>query len=345
MNNSEGLKQIIATNWQQRGLIAWLLLPPALLFGLLAAARRLFYRFGVLRSIRLPVPVIVTGNITAGGSGKTPLVLWLAQRLRECGYRPGIISRGYGGSAGGEREVCAGDDAQLVGDEPLLLARRALCPVWIGRDRVVCAQALLNAHPECNVLISDDGLQHYRLARDVEIVVTDERGAGNGWLLPAGPLREPLSRVRRADALVINGGVVPPEFQALRFKPVFEMQLRGTTFTRLDDSTQTCDAGNFTGKRVHAIAGIGNPGRFFNHLSQLGLRYTAHAFPDHHRYGAADLAFEECDVLLMTEKDAVKCASFVSDIHCVAWVLRVDAELPSDFAEALLEKLYGPPAA
>ena len=205
------LSQRIAAGWQTRGLAAVLLLPLAGLFALAVNLRRLAYRLGWLPSVRLPVPVLVVGNITAGGSGKTPLVLYLAQELARHGWQPGLISRGYGGSATGVEAVSPQSDAARVGDEPLLLARRSGCPVYVGRDRVAAAQALLAAHPECNLLIADDGLQHLRLARDVEVVVMDERGLGNGWPLPAGPLRECPARLATAEALVLNGAAsLPP---------------------------------------------------------------------------------------------------------------------------------------
>ena len=211
------------------------LLPLSWLFRLLAGFRRGLYRFGVLRSYALPVPVIVIGNLTVGGSGKTPLVLWLAERLGEQGWRPGIISRGYAGTAEGVHAVTADSACAVVGDEPLLLARRSALPVFVGRDRVAAGRALLDRHPECNVVISDDGLQHYRLQRAVEIAVFDARGAGNGRLLPAGPLREPLHRLSEVTAVVWNAA---PEAQT-RCAPVnlpeFTMRLAGQRFIALSD--------------------------------------------------------------------------------------------------------------
>ena len=301
------------------------------------------YRLGFLETVRLPRPVIVVGNVTVGGSGKTPLTLWLVAELARQGFRPGIVSRGYGGSvaaAGLAREVGPDDTAAAVGDEPLLMARRAGCPVWIGRDRVAAGRGLLAAHPECDVLVTDDGLQHYRLARDLEIVVMDGRGAGNGFPLPAGPLREPLGRIRRAHALVYNGGRLEP--RAPRDVPAFSMKLTGDVFQSLADPAVRCDAVAFAGRDVHALAGIGHPRRFFDHLAALGVRATSHAFPDHHAYGPADLAFPGADALLMTEKDGVKCAA-LAPAH--AWVLRVDAEVNAALAQLIVEKLNGRPPA
>ncbi len=333
--------------WYRRPLapILAVLLPCSWLFGALAGLRRHLYRTGALRSHALPAPVVVIGNLTVGGSGKTPLVLWLVERLRECGWQPGIISRGYGGAGVGVRSVAADTSALVSGDEPLLLARRSGVPVFVGRDRVAAAAALLAAHPECDVIISDDGLQHYRLQRTVEIAVFDERGAGNGQLLPAGPLREPLSRLRKVTAVVWNTTVaadaglagVAPDL------PQFTMRLLGNRFSALNDARLFCTPEALRGKRLHAIAGIGDPSRFFGQLSALGLDFEAHAFPDHHRYCARDLAFANDNVVLMTEKDAVKCSALV---HSEAWVLPVDAQVDSSAADTslldlILEKLDG----
>jgi tetraacyldisaccharide 4'-kinase len=341
------LNVILARSMQRRGALALALLPLSWLFAAVAALRRLLFRLGVLKRQRVDVPVIVVGNITVGGSGKTPLVLWLAERLRERGLRPGIVSRGHGGAATAPRVVRPEDDPGLVGDEPLLLARRSGCPVWIARRRPAAARALLAARPECDVLIADDGLQHYALARDVEIVVVDERGPGNGWFLPAGPLREPLSRLRRVDALVINGGALPRRLPAAGMPRTFFMHLGGGRFYRLGAPQVTCGPEELRGKALHAMAGIGNPQRFFDHLAKLGLRFVPHPFPDHHRYTAADLAFATADGLLMTEKDAVKCEAFAPPD---AWVVPVDAHVASAPAasadangllELVLEKLDG----
>lgn len=297
----------------------FLLLPPSLLFLLLVVWRRLAYRVGLFRTVRLPVPVIVVGNLGVGGSGKTPLTLRIALWLRELGYQPGIISRGYGGHARAPMPVGADSDPALVGDEPLLLARRGVCPVWIGRKRGEAGRRLLAHHPEVDVLVTDDGLQHYALARDMEIVVVDgERGFGNGRLLPAGPLREPLGRLATVDAAVVNGGN-PDDFILL--PPSFAMRLSGATFRNLREPARTAVAADFTGRQVHALAGIGHPQRFFDHLERLGVRAQTHAFPDHHVFTENDLP---CGTLLMTEKDAVKCTAFAPPD---TWFLAVDAEL------------------
>lgn len=319
-------------HWYRLTLLHLLLFPFSLFFRVVVALRRYLYRIGILASIKLPVPVIVVGNISVGGTGKTPLTLWLAQQLVENGWHPGIVSRGY--TKGGKRQktphkVSVDDTANEVGDEPLLMAQRALCPVWIGRDRPAAAQALLQAHPECDIVLSDDGLQHYRLQRDAEIVVVDgARRFGNGLLLPAGPLREPVSRLRTVDAIVINGG---PAGDA-----EFAMNLYGSLFYNLLNPEIVVTATEFAGQHLHAVAGIGHPRRFFAHLEHLGLVAQQHAFPDHHHYTAADIAFEDADAVLMTEKDAVKCSAFATE-KC--WVLRVDAQVASALTQLILKKV------
>lgn len=321
----------MAKVWQGRGPLAWLLLPLGGLFFLVVALRRWAYRFGLFRLEHLPVPVIVVGNIIAGGAGKTPLTLWLAQRLVAAGRQPGIVSRGYGRDGNEIGKVGAGATAQDCGDEPLLLARRSGCPVYVGADRAAAARAMLAAHPECDLILCDDGLQHYRLHRDVEIAVIDRRGLMNGWPQPAGPLREPASRLASVDALVLNETVNAP----VEGVPAFAMRLAGQQFYCLGDPRSTCAAGDLVGLALHAVAGIGAPQRFFDHLAGLGLKCSPHAFPDHHRYGAGDLDFHG-DAILMTEKDALKCAGLST---LPIWVLPVDAVVEPDLARHVLDIL------
>lgn len=318
-------------------MLAWLLLPLSWCFGVLVALRRALYRRGWLKTHRLPVPVVVIGNLTVGGAGKTPLLLHLAETLQAHGMRPGIISRGYGGKNDDVMAVTSDSDPALAGDEPVVLARRSGCPVFVGRDRGAAGRTLLATHPECTLLLADDGLQHYRLARDLEIVVFDRRGAMNGWLLPAGPLREPLSRLADVDAVVLNdaGGVLSaPTFCG----SVFRMTLQGEIFHRLDQPGIACRAAELQGLRLHAIAGIGAPQRFFDTLTALGLEYVAHPFPDHHAYRREELLFS-ADALLTTEKDAVKLAAL--NLSLPVWVLPVTASVSPDLAAFILEKLNG----
>jgi tetraacyldisaccharide 4'-kinase len=348
-----GIAKHLPRLWYRRRLHPALipLLPLSWLFYLLVRLRLGLYRYGAIRSYRLPVPVIVVGNLTVGGSGKTPLVLWLVERLRELGWQPGIISRGYGGAADDVRSVTVDSSASVVGDEPLLLVRRSNAPVFIGRDRVSAGLALLEAHPDCNVIVSDDGLQHYGLHRTVEIAVFDSRGAGNACLLPAGPLREPLHRLTAATAVVWNA--IPqeqitkqPEYPRFTV-PQFAMRLVAQRFFSLMDARRNCTADDLRDKRLYAMAGIGDPARFFAQLEVLGLGFEAHPFPDHHAYSAADLAFAQDGVLLMTEKDAVKCAALITH---EAWVLPVDAQMVGEpdghsLLDIILEKLDGRPLA
>ena len=339
------LAQLLPRLWNRKRVAPILLplLPLSWLFGCVVAVRRALYRSSVISSFRLPVPVVVVGNLTVGGSGKTPLVLWLVDRLRERGWHPGIISRGYGGSAGDAiLSVTEDSGANLVGDEPLLLSRRSGVPVFVGRDRVAVGQALLAKHPECTVLVSDDGLQHYRLQRSAEIAVFDGRGAGNGHLLPAGPLREPLSRLKDITAVVWNGKSEKSRGEGLD-KPQFSMRLTGECFVDLSDRQRMCSAAQLRGKPLHAVAGIGDPSRFFAQLVAMGLEFSPHPFPDHHVYAATDFSFAHGGVLLMTEKDAVKCAGLALP---EAWVLPVEAQIddaPSgrSLLDTIVERLNG----
>ncbi len=319
-------------HWQTRGPLAVLLLPVAALFAAVAALRRYAYGCDVLSVQHVGAPVIIVGNITAGGTGKTPLVLWLAEFLTVHGKRPGIISRGYGATRNDPRAVPVDGAATAYGDEPCLLARRAACPVWVGADRAATARALLAAHPATDVILSDDGLQHYRLARNFEIAVIDgELGLGNGWLLPAGPLRESAARLDAVDAVVVNGDTV-----ASAFPHALTMHLEGSEFRNLRKPGLTVSAAHFRNRRVHAVAGIGNPQRFFAHLQRLGVECVAHPFPDHHAFAAADLQFADADDVVMTEKDAVKCTAFATENH---WALVVNAAIDTRLGDMILARL------
>ncbi|MFA6922029.1 MAG: tetraacyldisaccharide 4'-kinase [Gallionella sp.] len=314
--------------WYRNSPLHLILLPVSWLFGMLCALRRTLYRGHILKSYALPVPVVVIGNISVGGTGKTPLTLAIAQQLIDCGRRPVIISRGFGGTTE-QQPVTSSSTAQQTGDEPLLMAGRGICPVWVGRDRVATARLALQSHPQCDVVLCDDGLQHYRLQRDMEIAVVDGvRRFGNGHLLPAGPLREPVSRLKSVDAVVVNGGSAAPGQYA--------MHLSGEIFYNLTDPSLTATARDLQHLRLHAVAGIGHPQRFFDHLTSLGLTVTPHAFPDHHPYLESDLCFDECDALLLTEKDAVKCTPFADESFRV---LRVDALIDPALIAHILRKI------
>ncbi|MCF8177999.1 MAG: tetraacyldisaccharide 4'-kinase [Sulfuritalea sp.] len=319
--------------------MACLLFPGSIIFFVLVAGRRALYRLGFLPRIRLPVPVVVIGNINVGGTGKTPMVIHLAHALRSKGRRPGIISRGYLGNAGSVAEVSPRSDPGKVGDEPVLLAQRSDCPVFVGGDRVAAAKALLAANPACDVILSDDGLQHYRLERDVEIAMFDAGRLQNGWMLPAGPLREPMTRLSQVDAVVVSHSpVLPaPTFEC----PAFDMSLKGDIFVRLDTSSMTCGASDLKGKVLHAIAGIGEPRHFFELLSGLGLSFSEHPFDDHHHYQVEDIGFSD-GAILTTEKDAVKLARL--KLSLPIWVLPVTADVSPALTEFVLEKLNGYPS-
>lgn len=322
--------------WQRRDWRAALLLPISLLFALLAGARRFAYRSGLVARRSAPVPVIVVGNIAVGGSGKTPVVIWLAAQLQARGYRPGIISRGHGGQVAQARCLVVDDTPDTVGDEPVLMARRTGCPVAVGRDRPAAAQVLCQQHPEVDVIISDDGLQHYALARTAEIVVIDERVLGNRWRLPAGPLREGIARAAQANLVLTHGPISAGLTARLGRVAQAPMTLVGAQFERIGQPGERVDASHFAGRRVHAVAGIGRPQRFFDQLAAMGLTVIPHAFPDHHAFVPADLAFGPGEAILMTEKDAVKCAAFAPD---ETWVFPVRASIPDAALQPLLETL------
>ena len=340
------------TLWMRRGPAACLLWPLSLLMHLLVAARRVAYGFGLCRSVRLPVPVIVVGNLFVGGTGKTPLTIWLVETLRRAGYRPGVISRGHGRVDATTQAVLAQSSPLQVGDEPVLIVQRTGCPLVVGRDRVAAAQALLAAHPATDVIISDDGLQHYRLARDIEIVLSDARGAGNGWLLPAGPLREPLWRRRDfsvrnvgslCDAASVHGA---DKIVSDGRYPCVAMQLDAPQAEQLLDRARCLPlasiAATIPPPLILAAAGIGHPARFFTSLAAAGLVFEEMPLPDHHLFTPQTFAGCHADLILITEKDAVKCReikALASDPRF--WVVPVSAHIAAPFAGHLLEKLRG----
>ncbi len=340
------LETTLTRNWLRRGALARALWPLALLFRLVTALRSRLYALGLLTSTRLPVPVIVVGNIFIGGTGKTPLTIWLVQALQNAGFTPGVISRGHGSADRLARPVTPSSSVQQAGDEPLLIAQRSGVPVVVGRDRAAAGRLLLQLNPAVDVLIADDGLQHYALQRDIEIILFDGRGAGNGWVLPAGPLREPRSR--RRDFTVINAPQLSAQLQASvagpSGAPVVQMQLVGQFAERLARRSERVPLSTLAGGplRIVAAAGIGNPGRFFAMLGAAGLSFSELALPDHHDF--ADQPFDACDadMILMTEKDAVKCAQieYLKDDPRL-WVVPVTAQIEAALAEQIVEKCRG----
>lgn len=312
--------------WYGNSPLRWGLFPFALVYQGLARLRRAAYRRGTLKTVELPVPVVVVGNVSVGGTGKTPFVIWLAAQLQKRNLRVGIVTRGYRGKAQDwPRVVTATSDPLEVGDEPVLLARRTGCLVVAGPDRVAAAQRLL-AQQRVDVLISDDGLQHYRLARRFEIAVVDGvRGMGNGLCLPAGPLREPAERLSEVDAIVVNGG-------DWGHAGVFRAHAVVTGVHRVTNrEPRTLES--FKGAQVHAVAGIGNPQRFFALLDEGGLDVLPHPLEDHAEIGPDQLAFEEPGAVLITEKDAVKCEAFA---HANVWCVVVDLEFNADQTARLM---------
>lgn len=320
--------------------------PPLWLMALVPLYRAGFLADRWINRLRQPAElrnraIVVTGNLTAGGSGKTPLVIRLCRVLQREGYRPGVVSRGYGRASGGLRDVTTDSDPGETGDEPLVIARRCGVPVVVARDR--CAAALSLFERGVDVVIADDGLQHHRLPRSVEICVIDGvRQFGNGRLLPAGPLREPRRRLARCDFVIMNAGDDSPEpapdaapnATRMILLPGLLYALRGDETWRLSQ---------FRGCRVNAVAGIGNPERFFHSLRQAGLLVIPHVFPDHHRFTAGDFkGLEPMLPVIMTEKDAVKCRDMNLNN---AWYLAIDASLPASWETAFLDRLAAKSAA
>ncbi|WP_018150711.1 tetraacyldisaccharide 4'-kinase [Leeia oryzae] len=325
----------LENEWRRPTWRRFFLWVPALLYAALVAVRRGLYRLGVLKSRRLPVPVVVIGNIHVGGTGKTPLTLYLAQALQARGWQVGIVSRGYGRQTDDVRQVTPDDLPAVSGDEPLLMAKRLPgIPVWVGRDRVAAGQALLAARPDINVILCDDGLQHYRLARQVELCVMDGTRQQVRRMLPLGPLRESWRRLQQVDAIVCNGAM--PSAGLPRTPAAFLMQLQPQGFYPVTGHGEGVDARHWQGKRLVAVAGMGNPARFEATLASLGVHVPVQAFPDHYAYRAEDLVFPAADAVLMTEKDAVKCSSLNND---KLWALRVEATVSPDLVAFVERRL------
>ena len=340
------LEARVTAAWQRRGALAWLLLPLALLHRAVLALRHAAYVAGVLRASHAGVPVIVVGNLYVGGTGKTPLTIELVRSLQQRGWHPGVVSRGYGARIGPAPRLVGPDaSADMVGDEPLLIARATQAPVSVGADRVAAAAALRAAAPDCNVIVADDGLQHQRLARDFEIAVVDERGLGNGWVLPAGPLREPARRLTTLDAVVAHNS----ECAALpaATAPCYRMltALTGSAYALADRGdtvglAELRERQRTTSIRIAAAAGIGVPQRFFDMLTGAGLKIEQLALPDHHDYTDDAFASLQADIVLITEKDAVKCeriATMRQDPRF--WVVPMQAHIDSALVDCVAAKL------
>jgi tetraacyldisaccharide 4'-kinase len=316
--------------WYSQNLVAWLLLPLSWLFCVVSMLRRFMYVNGMLPAHSMSVPVVIIGNISVGGTGKTPLLIALCEYLCQQGFRPGVVSRGYGAAMSGRQPVSVGDDAVACGDEPVLIKQRTGCPVVIGSDRVAAAKMLL-AENDCDVILSDDGLQHYRLKRDIEIAVVDtKRRFGNGFCLPAGPLREPVTRLRKVNMIVHHGDTD----DIYRFSLEFEEAVNLST-----GKTRNLDL--FAGVTVHALAGIGHPDRFFNQLRTRGIELIEHALPDHHAYTRADIEFADHFPILMTEKDAVKSQRLLPDMKTGdaienIWAVPVSAKISDKLGADLI---------
>ncbi|NOQ13220.1 MAG: tetraacyldisaccharide 4'-kinase [Methyloprofundus sp.] len=314
--------------WYKDHFVGTWLMPLSFIFTDVVKFRRWMYKKGFKPVEKLPVPVIIVGNITLGGTGKTPLVIYIAQQLKAAGFNPGVISRGYGGqSETWPLKVTADSEALQVGDEPLLIAQQLDCPVAVGPVRADSARLLLDSEA-CDVIISDDGLQHYALHRDIEIVVIDGvRRFGNNFCLPSGPLREPQERIREVDFVICNGGEAEEN--------EIPMQLEGAYAVNMQTQERKALI-EFKALNCHAMAGIGNPQRFFNLLKQYGLDCQTDSFPDHYAYSEKDIHYKGAEAIFMTEKDAVKCLAFASEQH---WFVPVRAKLESPFIENLISLL------
>ena len=327
----ESCAALLEKIWYGAHPLRYPLLPLSALTAAAVSIRRNWY--ARVKPTSLPLPVIVVGGLTVGGTGKTPLVIAIARYLDKAGYRPGIASRGYGGRCKKyPHRVNNKDNPDIVGDEPLLIRHKSACPVAVDPDRsraIVC----LKKQNDIDVAICDDGLQHYRLHRDVEIAVVNGRAPfGNGLLLPAGPLREPRARLEKTDFVVTNGSVPAEKESDARW---FSMRMQPVAFENLTTGERRgCES--FSGWEAHACAGIARPQRFFDTLDGLGIKVLPHAYPDHHRYRRRDLDFAQPSPIMLTEKDAVKCRSFA---NADTWVLRTEAVLEERFWSALRDRL------
>lgn len=315
----------IDTYWYSKSAVVLLLLPLSWIYCGLSSVRRWLYRLEILKSSSVPVPVVVVGNIMVGGTGKTPLLIELCDLLESNGLKPGVISRGYKGEFCGEMILTEDSTPEEVGDEPFIIFKRTRCPVSVGKNRVAAARLLLDKH-KCDVILSDDGLQHYKMKRDCEVAIVDtNRMHGNGYCLPAGPLREPVKRLRSVDLVVYHGDAGQDYSFSLEFSSAVNL---------LTGEIRSIE--KFKDKKVHAIAGIGHPSRFFDQLRYNGLNVIEHPFQDHHIFKESDLDFNDKNIILMTEKDAVKC-SFYNNNN--AWYIPVSARLSKNLASRFIDDI------
>jgi tetraacyldisaccharide 4'-kinase len=334
----KSIHEIINRQYYKKSTWILLLLPLSFIYFLLISIRIWAYKTGILKSTKINVPVVVVGNITIGGTGKTPAVLWLLKKLVKFGMKPGLISRGYNSNASSPQEVFIDSLVSDVGDEALMIKSRFQknnVPVFVGKRRAKVAKSLLNYYPDVNILISDDGLQHYELERDFEIVVVDgDRGYGNNFLMPAGPLREPVSRIDKVDAVVING--LPTKQLHEKNIISYQMKSRGDLLVNCLHENRISDP-NALEKDIIAVTGIGNPQRFKDHLSGLNIHLNKMIiFDDHHSFTKADFNdYDNVDVI-MTEKDAVKCKDFAKENF---WYLPIFSSVEEKLFKKILEKL------
>jgi tetraacyldisaccharide 4'-kinase len=324
--------------WKNKNPIAYSLWPLSWIYRFIFLIRKCLYDSGFKKKIRFPVPVIVVGNLTVGGTGKTSLIIYLANLLRKNGFNPGIVSRGYHGVARNYPIlVTPNSQAQIVGDEPLLIAQKTDCPVVIDPKRTRAARYLLQK-TSCDLILSDDGLQHFALERDLEIVVIDgQRLFGNGFYIPAGPLREPITRLKSADFVLIQNNSSNNLPALLNKIPYFNFQLKIQSFYQLIDPNNRKDSAYFQGKNLYAVTGIGNPQRYFQSLQAMGLICITHAFVDHYLFKAKDFEkFDKNSFILMTEKDAVKCVALNDER---LWVTQTQTICDPKFFEQLINKI------
>ena len=337
------IHNVLNTQYYKKSSWILILLPLSFIYFLIISFRSWAYKIGIFKSIKMDVPVVVIGNITIGGTGKTPLVIWLLEKLIKLGMKPGLICSGYNSNAKSPQEVFIDSEVSNVGDEALMIKLRFQegnrnIPIFVGKKKAKVGKALLNSYPDVNILISDDGLQHYELARDFEIAVVDgDRGFGNRFLIPAGPLRECLTRINKVDALVLNG---PTKKKRLYEKKdaVFQMRCGGDLFVNCLHSNRISDPDTFE-RYIVAITGIGNPDRFIKHLKTLNLPpNNIKIFDDHHSFNESDFwAYDDHDLdIIMTEKDAVKCKDFAKENF---WYLPIYADVEEELFKKMIKKL------